>query len=64
LADFITILFVTYFVTSITMPDPQSRCTSHTVNDVSAPSGIALARCKFHSQIIFCVKLSLISTFS
>jgi len=33
---------VTYFLTSITMPDLQSSDVSHTVNDVSAPSGISL----------------------
>jgi len=31
-----------YFVTSITMPDPQSGVNaSHTVDDVGAPSGIS-----------------------
>jgi len=37
------ILYVTYFLTSITMPYPQTsdmRQMSDTVNDVSASSGI------------------------
>jgi len=34
---------VTYFVTSLTMPDPQSGDVSHTVNDVSAPFWLQLA---------------------
>jgi len=33
------ILSVTYFLTSITMPDPQIS-DMHTVNDVSASSGV------------------------
>jgi len=32
---------VTYFSTSITMPDLQSIDMRHVVNDVSAPSGIS-----------------------
>jgi len=32
---------LTYFVTSLAMPDPQSSDMCHTVSDVSAPSGIS-----------------------
>jgi len=32
---------VTYFVTLITMPDPQPSDTSDTVSDVSTSSGIS-----------------------
>jgi len=31
---------VTYFVTSLTMSDPQSSNMRHMVNDVRAPSGV------------------------
>jgi len=49
----INILCVT-FVTSLTVPDPQSSDVRHTLYDVSIPSGISLPwravnsfRCRF-----------------
>jgi len=38
---------VTYFVTSLAMPDPHAYA-SHRVNDARATSQLVLASCEFH----------------